>query len=85
MILSPGTIAANVREFVELAKASKSTSVFDIRTTPNASSSRAAWPSRFGEITFLTEAEAKATSDMNDMHLDRPWEMWKRNALKKGA
>jgi HCOMODA/2-hydroxy-3-carboxy-muconic semialdehyde decarboxylase len=41
--------------------------------------------SRFGEITFLTEAEAKATSDMNDMHLDRPWEMWKRNALKKGA
>jgi len=41
--------------------------------------------SRFGEITFLTEAEAKATSDMNDMHLDRPWEMWKRNAVKKGA
>ena len=38
--------------------------------------------SRFGEITFLTEAEAKATSDMNDLHLNRPWEMWKRNALK---
>jgi ribulose-5-phosphate 4-epimerase/fuculose-1-phosphate aldolase len=38
--------------------------------------------SRLGEITFLTEAEAQATSDMNDMHLDRPWEMWKRNALK---
>jgi len=37
---------------------------------------------RFGEITFLTEAEAKATSDMNDVHLNRPWEMWKRNALK---
>jgi HCOMODA/2-hydroxy-3-carboxy-muconic semialdehyde decarboxylase len=36
--------------------------------------------SRFGEITFLTDAEAKATSDMNDKHLDRPWEMWKRNA-----
>ncbi len=36
--------------------------------------------SRLGEITFLTEAEAKATSDMNDKHLDRPWEMWKRNA-----
>lgn len=39
--------------------------------------------SRFGEITFLTEAEAKATSDMNDLHLNRPWEMWKRNALKR--
>ena len=38
--------------------------------------------SRLGEINFLTEAEAKATSDMNDIHLDRPWEMWKRNALK---
>ncbi len=36
---------------------------------------------RLGEITFLTDAEAQATSDMNDMHLDRPWEMWKRNAL----
>ncbi len=36
--------------------------------------------SRLGEITFLTESEAKATSDMNDKHLDRPWEMWKRNA-----
>ena len=37
---------------------------------------------RFGEITFLTEGEAQATSDMNDQHLDRPWEMWKRDALK---
>lgn len=39
--------------------------------------------SRLGEITFLTEAEAKATSDMNDKHLDRPWEMWKRDAQRK--
>jgi HCOMODA/2-hydroxy-3-carboxy-muconic semialdehyde decarboxylase len=38
--------------------------------------------SRLGEITFLTEEEAQATSDMNDQHLDRPWEMWKRDALK---
>jgi ribulose-5-phosphate 4-epimerase/fuculose-1-phosphate aldolase len=38
--------------------------------------------SRLGEITFLTEAEAQATSDMNDQHLDRPWEMWKRDAMK---
>jgi HCOMODA/2-hydroxy-3-carboxy-muconic semialdehyde decarboxylase len=37
---------------------------------------------RFGEITFLTEGEAQATSAMNDQHLDRPWEMWKRDALK---
>ena len=37
---------------------------------------------RFGEITFLTEGEAQATSEMNDQHLDRPWEMWKRDALK---
>jgi HCOMODA/2-hydroxy-3-carboxy-muconic semialdehyde decarboxylase len=38
--------------------------------------------SRLGEITFLTEEEAQATSDMNDQHLDRPWEMWQRDALK---
>ena len=30
---------------------------------------------QLGEITFLTDAEAQATSDMNDRHLDRPWEM----------
>ncbi len=34
-----------------------------------------------GDITFLTDAEAQATSDMNDQHLDRPWQMWKRKAL----
>ena len=34
-----------------------------------------------GEITFLTDAEAQATSDMNDQHLDRPWQMWKRKAM----
>lgn len=38
--------------------------------------------SRLGEINYLTDEEAQATSDMNDRHLDRPWEMWKRNALK---
>ncbi|MBY4599350.1 class II aldolase/adducin family protein [Ottowia caeni] len=35
---------------------------------------------RLGEITFLTPEEAQATSDMNDQHLGRPWEMWKRRA-----
>jgi HCOMODA/2-hydroxy-3-carboxy-muconic semialdehyde decarboxylase len=37
---------------------------------------------RLGEVTFLTEGEAQATSTMNDTHLQRPWEMWKRQALK---
>jgi HCOMODA/2-hydroxy-3-carboxy-muconic semialdehyde decarboxylase len=41
--------------------------------------------SKLGEINFLTDAEAQATSDMNDRHLDRPWEMWKRNALRSRA
>ncbi len=34
-----------------------------------------------GDINYLTDAEAQATSDMNDQHLDRPWQMWKRKAL----
>lgn len=37
---------------------------------------------RLGEINFLTDGEAQATSAMNDTHLQRPWEMWKRQALK---
>lgn len=37
---------------------------------------------RLGDINFLTEGEAQATSAMNDAHLQRPWEMWKRQALK---
>lgn len=35
---------------------------------------------RMGDINFLTPAEAQATSDMNDEHLDRPWQVWKRRA-----
>ena len=38
---------------------------------------------RLGEINFLTEGEAQATSAMNDTHLQRPWEMWKRQALRQ--
>jgi len=34
-----------------------------------------------GDITYLTDAEASATALMNDQHLDRPWQMWKRDAL----
>ena len=37
--------------------------------------------SRLGEINFLTDEEAQATSDMNDQHLDRPWQMWKSRVL----
>ncbi len=33
-----------------------------------------------GEISYLTEGEARATAEMNDQHLDRPWQMWKRDA-----
>jgi len=35
---------------------------------------------RLGEINFLTPEEAQATSDMNDEHLGRPWEVWKKRA-----
>ena len=33
-----------------------------------------------GEVSYLTDAEARATAEMNDQHLDRPWQMWKRDA-----
>lgn len=33
-----------------------------------------------GEINYLTPEEAQATSDMNDEHLGRPWEVWKKRA-----
>jgi ribulose-5-phosphate 4-epimerase/fuculose-1-phosphate aldolase len=29
-------------------------------------------------VEYLSIDEAQATSDMNDLHLGRPWEMWKR-------
>lgn len=32
------------------------------------------------DVMYLTDTEAKAASDMNDEHLDRPWQMWKRQA-----
>jgi HCOMODA/2-hydroxy-3-carboxy-muconic semialdehyde decarboxylase len=34
-----------------------------------------------GEVSYLTDAEARSTAEMNDQHLDRPWQMWKRDAL----
>jgi HCOMODA/2-hydroxy-3-carboxy-muconic semialdehyde decarboxylase len=38
-----------------------------------------------GEVNFLTDAEAAATSAMNDEHLDRPWQMWKRKVTQSIA
>lgn len=40
---------------------------------------------RMGDINFLTPEEAQATSNMNDEHLDRPWQVWKRQALQRSA
>jgi len=39
---------------------------------------------RLGEINFLTAEEAMAASDMNDEHLGRPWEVWKKRAQMQG-
>lgn len=39
---------------------------------------------RLGEINYLTPEEAQATSDMNDEHLDRPWQVWKKRAQQSG-
>ncbi|MFZ9137928.1 MAG: class II aldolase/adducin family protein [Hylemonella sp.] len=38
---------------------------------------------RMGEINFLTPGEAQATADMNDQHLDRPWQVWKKQAMQR--
>ena len=35
-----------------------------------------------GNVDYLTDDEAAATSAMNDEHLDRPWQMWKRKVNK---
>jgi len=35
---------------------------------------------RLGEVNFLTPGEAQAASQMNDEHLERPWQVWKRRA-----
>ena len=38
---------------------------------------------KIGSIEFLTEGEALATSAMADIHLERPWALWKEKALAK--
>lgn len=37
---------------------------------------------RLGDIKYLTDDEALATSAMNDEHLMRPWEVWKKRAMQ---
>jgi ribulose-5-phosphate 4-epimerase/fuculose-1-phosphate aldolase len=37
---------------------------------------------QLGDINFMTPGEAQAASDMNDAHLDRPWQMWKQQIIK---
>jgi ribulose-5-phosphate 4-epimerase/fuculose-1-phosphate aldolase len=52
-----------------------------IYTESNARLQAQAMP--FGEITFLTDGEAETASAMNDEHLDRPWQMWKRKVARQ--
>ena len=33
-----------------------------------------------GKITFLNETEAAKIGEINDQQVDRPWDLWKRNA-----
>lgn len=40
---------------------------------------------RFGQINFLSDAEAVSTAAMNDEHLDRPWQLWLRRARARPA
>ena len=38
-----------------------------------------------GEITYLSEDEARLTDAANDVHLDRPWQLWVRKARRHVA
>ena len=37
---------------------------------------------RLGEVTYLTSEEAAASAKTNDGQVMRPWELWKRKAMK---
>ena len=39
---------------------------------------------RLGRVNYLTAAEARAGAAVNDRMLERPWELWKREATRKG-
>src|SRR5260221_607644 len=36
-----------------------------------------------GRVTFLSEAEAKASTETNRAQIGRPWELWKAQALAR--
>jgi hypothetical protein len=38
---------------------------------------------RMGAVTFLTEEEADAAAATSDGQLDRPWQLWLREAAKE--
>jgi ribulose-5-phosphate 4-epimerase/fuculose-1-phosphate aldolase len=38
---------------------------------------------RLGEPTYLNDAEAAAATKTNNALVDRPWELWKRQAMAK--
>jgi len=40
---------------------------------------------KIGSIEFLSEGEAQATAAMADIHLERPWALWKEKALAQSA
>ena len=35
-----------------------------------------------GDINFLNDAEAAGTDAANYVNMDRPWELWKKRAVK---
>jgi hypothetical protein len=37
---------------------------------------------RLGEVIYLNEAEAQGAAKGNDESLERPWELWKREAAQ---
>jgi len=39
---------------------------------------------RLGPVTYLTAGEARAGAEVNDRMLERPWQLWKRQAMGKG-
>jgi ribulose-5-phosphate 4-epimerase/fuculose-1-phosphate aldolase len=38
---------------------------------------------RLGPVSYLTPGEARAGAAVNDRMLERPWELWKREAMRK--
>jgi ribulose-5-phosphate 4-epimerase/fuculose-1-phosphate aldolase len=39
---------------------------------------------RLGPVTYLSADAARAGAEVNDRMLERPWQLWKREAMRKG-